>query len=103
MSTPDNLARIRQFLLADDTGLAFKSDARWLLAELDRVTGERDRLFDVAVYDDQNETDSVGELIYRSRGDSISRAMLWMQAELRPPDDVAAALADHDRKAREGN
>jgi hypothetical protein len=70
--------------------IARPSAADRFALELARVRAERDRLFRLAV---------CGEpLAIRPRPDSIRIALSWMTELDTPTGEIAAALADHDRR-----
>jgi hypothetical protein len=99
--TSDPLAIAREWLQATDNPSAdmptvLVERVRWLVAELDRVTAERDRLA----------ADSIVKLEMHS-GYSRVRAIDVIMATLEHPEplqaysNVRAALAEHDMKMRE--
>ena len=68
-----------------------------LKVELERIRAERDRLFRVAVSDDQ--LDQYGVPRECSQAESISRVLEWMTTFDLPDGKVSAALAEHDRRS----
>jgi hypothetical protein len=68
-----------------------------LRAELERIRAERDRLFRVAVSDDQ--LDQYGIPGGCSQTESITRVLEWLTTFDLPDGEIAAALADHDRRS----
>lgn len=99
MSEPDRLARIRHVVALGDPHhtdyMLSNRNVAWLLAEIDRLTGERDRLahaymFDVRERADRFKADPVEWLVKILCGAEIGNSL-----------KAAATLAEHDRKARE--
>jgi hypothetical protein len=72
------------------------NDVESLNTELQRVRAERDRLFALAVQDDENKERPFGWFLT----DSIVRVLGRMTAGDLPNRELVKALREHDRRAR---
>lgn len=102
---PDRLERMRNGLHKGESFSGPWDDARWLLAELDRATAERNRLADWEAADwletfGGNPEPAIDSMLDRLKFDrrEVNQPCLDPEGFA---EAIAAALAEHDRKHRE--